>query len=191
MGSVTCTARRSDSTAARSRRAEGQFAGASAAAGIGDIVEQPANLACREIGIDHQPRFLLDHRGVAVVLELVAETGGSPVLPDDGVMNRPAGLPIPEHRGFALVGDADGGDLADVDIRLLEHLLGNAELDPPDLIRIVLDPAGLGKSGGTRVAPRRARFPGDQTKSRGNWSSPDPTPGRKPRQPPLKNSLGR
>ena len=38
--------------------------------------------------------------------------GGAPVLPDDGRRHGFAGGPIPQHRGFTLVGDADGGDVA-------------------------------------------------------------------------------
>ena len=39
-----------------------------------------------------------------------ADRRGAPVLPDDGVADRAAVGPVPQHRGLALVGDADGGD---------------------------------------------------------------------------------
>ena len=45
---------------------------------------------------------------------VLAESGdnrrGSAALPDNRVVQRPAGFPIPEQRGFALVGDADCRD---------------------------------------------------------------------------------
>jgi hypothetical protein len=37
--------------------------------------------------------------------------GGAPVLPDDRGMDGFAGLPVPDDGGFALVGDADRGNL--------------------------------------------------------------------------------
>ena len=36
-----------------------------------------------------------------------AGVGGAPVLPDDGVVDGPAGRAVPDHRGLALIGDAD------------------------------------------------------------------------------------
>ena len=37
---------------------------------------------------------------------------GAGVLPDDRVVQRPAGAAVPDERGLALVGDADGGEVA-------------------------------------------------------------------------------
>ena len=44
--------------------------------------------------------------------ELLAESGGAAILPDDGVVDGLAGGAVPDDGGFALVGDADGGDVA-------------------------------------------------------------------------------
>jgi hypothetical protein len=44
--------------------------------------------------------------------QLGAQRLGAAVLPDDGVVDRLAGAAVPQHRGLALVGDADGGDVA-------------------------------------------------------------------------------
>ena len=42
----------------------------------------------------------------------IAEIRGAAVLPDDGVVDRLAGGAVPEHRGLALIGDADAGDVS-------------------------------------------------------------------------------
>ena len=82
---------------------------------------------------------------VPVALQAIAELRGPPILPDDRVVDRPAGLAIPDHRGLALVGDADGGDVARPQLRASERLGRHGDLRRPDLAGIVLDPAGLGK----------------------------------------------
>jgi hypothetical protein len=51
----------------------------------------------------------------------------------------------PRHGGLALVGDADGGDLAGFDAAVAQHLARAGELAVPDVERVVLDPAGLGE----------------------------------------------
>ena len=43
---------------------------------------------------------------------LRADVGGAAVLPDDGAVHGRAGGAVPHHGGLALVGDADGGDVA-------------------------------------------------------------------------------
>ncbi len=45
-------------------------------------------------------------------LQLLAIACGTAVLPDDGVVDRLAGLAVPHHNGFALVGDTESGDIA-------------------------------------------------------------------------------
>ena len=71
--------------------------------------------------------------------------GGAAILPDDGVVDRLAGVAIPEDGGFALVGDADGGDVAGVMPAFFSALNGDSPLRLPDLVRIMLDPSGLRK----------------------------------------------
>ena len=80
---------------------------------------------------------------MAVVAQPGADVGRPPVLPDDRAAGRAEGLAVPEHDRLALVGDADGGELACVDLG--QHLLGRLEGGLPDLLRRVLDPAGLGE----------------------------------------------
>ena len=90
-----------------------------------------------------RPTFCLKRSGAAVLREFVHDRLGAGVLPDDGVVDRLAGGLVPHHRGFALVGDADGGDVVPGQVRLgqgrADHLAGVV----PDLGGVVLHPAGL------------------------------------------------
>ena len=48
----------------------------------------------------------------AVLGEFLDERIDPGVLPDEGVVQRLAGAPVPDQRRLALVGDADGGEVA-------------------------------------------------------------------------------
>ena len=144
--SVTCAAPPvSFQTSQRVDGAERELAGLGPRARARDVVENPRDLAPREVGVDHETRALADERVVAVGPEAVAEVRRAPVLPDDGVVDRLAGLAIPDDGRLALVGDADGRDVARPQVRAAEDLDGHGDLRRPDLLRIVLDPAGLRK----------------------------------------------
>ena len=55
---------------------------------------------------------------MSVRFELLANFRRAPALPDNGVVNRPACLFIPDNGGFPLVCDSDCRDLFDWDSRL-------------------------------------------------------------------------
>ena len=58
------------------------------------------------------------------------------------------GLPVaavPHHRGLALVGDADAGQRRGLELGLGERTAADLDRRPPDLLGVVLDPAGLGE----------------------------------------------
>ncbi len=124
-------------------RAEGELAARRAGARAGHVVQDPAELAGGEVGVDDQARLALDHPAVARLLPLVAEARGAAILPHDRVVDRLARAAVPHDRGFALVGDADGRDVRGLHVRLREHLGGDVALGRPDLARVVLDPARL------------------------------------------------
>src|SRR5204863_311941 len=63
----------------------------------------------------------------------------------DRVMQRLAGLPVPQDRGLALVRDADRHEIGERDVRLAHRLARDIALRAKDLLRVVLDPAGLRK----------------------------------------------
>ncbi len=136
-----------------------------------DVVEDPADLGGREVGVDRQagPRAYL--RREAALLEFVAQARAAPVLPDDRVVDRLAALAVPDHGRFALVGDADRGDLARTEAGPRDRLGRDACLRRPDLARVMLDPArvridlaefllGTGDHRTVRVEDNRARTRG-------------------------------
>ena len=74
------------------------------------VVEQPAHLGGREIGIEQQPGRRAHRVLVPGLAQRVAELGGAPVLPDQRAGERLAGPLVPRDHGLALVGHADRGD---------------------------------------------------------------------------------
>ncbi len=123
--------------------AEGEFAAGGARPCALHVIEQPAQLRAGEIRVGEQAGAAADLVLGAAGLQLVAQRGGAAVLPDDGVGQRLAGAAVPQHGGLALVGDADGGDVARRQPGALERFGGDAALRGPYLQRIVLDPARL------------------------------------------------
>ena len=81
---------------------------------------------------------------MALLAQLRAGGLGAPVLPDDGMVNRLAGPAVPEHRGFALVGDAHRPDVPGGQARAGQRLPRRGQLAAPDFHRVVLDPARPG-----------------------------------------------
>ena len=122
--------------------AEQQFAAHRACTRARDIIEDPGDLGAGKIGIDDQAGLGRDRWLVALVLQPRAEIGGAAVLPDDGAMNRQAGGAIPYHRRFALVGDADRGDILRRETSFLQRVAADGDGRVPDVLRVVLDPAG-------------------------------------------------
>ena len=53
-------------------------------------------------------------------------------------------LSVPDHGGFALVGDADCADIAGLEPGFGQRLACRGQLRAPDLNRVMLDPARLG-----------------------------------------------
>ena len=115
-----------------------------AGATAGDVVENPGDLGRGEVGVEDEAGSVGDVVGDAGLLELCAFGGGSAVLPDDGGVDGLAGGAVPHDYSFALVGDADGGEIAGARARLGEDFDGATELRGEDLVSVVLDPAGLG-----------------------------------------------
>ena len=112
---------------------------------LGVLVEDPHELGAGEVWVEDEPRLLLHHIGKAEGLEFLANVRGTAALPDDGVIHGLTRLLLPEEGRLALVRDADGLDLVGLDLGRRDSPLGRRELGRPYLLRIVLDPAGLGK----------------------------------------------
>ena len=104
------------------------------------VVEQPGDLGRREIRIEHEAGLFRDLRLMARGAQRGAGIGGAPVLPDDRIVDRLARRAIPDDRGFALIGDADPGDILGADAGLRHRLPHGRDHGRPDFLRIVLDP---------------------------------------------------
>ena len=132
--------------------AERQFAVARALPGPRHVVQQPLQLGGGKIRIQHQSGLALDQRLMSLPAQLVAALGRTAVLPDDGAGHGLAGDAVPQHRGLALVGDADrDGGRARITVahqrggRPRQAGPGHGQLRLPDVLGVVLDPARTGE----------------------------------------------
>ena len=124
--------------------AKGQFTVGSQRTRAGHVVQNPFQLGAGEIGVHQQSRFGPDGVGQTPCAQLGAGGFGTPVLPDDGVVNGLTGLAVPHQGGFALVGNAQCGDLLRGDAGLCQCLARRGQLQSPDFQRVVFHPARLG-----------------------------------------------
>ncbi|MGY3134299.1 hypothetical protein ACVWZM_004981 [Bradyrhizobium sp. USDA 4501] len=125
--------------------AEQEFAALGALARARHVIEDPGDFGAGEIGIDDQTGLGRNHRLMALGLEFCADVGGAAVLPDDGAVHGLSGGAVPHHGGLALVGDADRGDIFRLEAGLLQRLTAHHHGRGPDVLRLVLDPAGGGE----------------------------------------------
>src|SRR5262249_2106761 len=99
------------------------------------LPQQPLELRRREVRIRHEAGALAQELG----RQLSAALRRAPVLPDDRVRDRAAGRALPENGRLALVRDRYAFRRA---ARGAERLLGRRKHALPDLLGVVLDPAG-------------------------------------------------
>ncbi len=123
--------------------AERQFAVARPRPRAGHVIENPGELGRREIGIEHQAGARPDHRLMAFGLQPRAMIGGAAVLPDDRVVNRLAVGAAPHQRRFALVGQAESGDVLRAERARGEDVAHRRPRRLPQVGGIVLDPTGM------------------------------------------------
>src|SRR4029450_12249605 len=71
--------------------------------------------------------------------ERLAVIGGAPILPDDLIVNGLAGFAVPDDRSFALIGNAQPGDVAGAHARLRHDGPHRRNHCAPDFFRIVLN----------------------------------------------------
>jgi hypothetical protein len=105
-------------------------------------IQDPGNLGGRKIRVQQQAGLLREFRPRAAAIEVPAPVGGAAVLPHDGVEQRHAVALVPENRGFALIGDADGGDAGPQLVQSAQHLSGRRKHRGPNHFGVVLHPAG-------------------------------------------------
>ena len=109
----------------------------------GHIVKNPAHFGAGEEGRQWQAALFTEAILAAVAREFRNNLVGTRILPDDRVIHCAAGLLVPDHGCFALVGDTDSSYVINIDTALAErsadHLGGTAA----NLIRVMLDPTRL------------------------------------------------
>jgi len=115
-------------------------------------------LVAEKVRIEQQAGPVLDHRLVPVAPQAVAQRRRPPVLPDDGLVYGFSGLAVPQHRGLALIGNPDGGDILGRKSALGQGLLGDTDRIAPDVLGVVFDPAGLREMLRQLVLGRRRRL---------------------------------
>jgi len=124
--------------------AEEQLACIRPLAGAGDVSQDPRDLAGREVRIGEKSR--LGANPIADLgrpADLVDERRRAPALPYDGVIDGLACGGIPHDGGLALVVDADGINLRRRETVPVHEFGERADLREEDVLRVVLDPAGL------------------------------------------------
>ena len=106
-----------------------------------DVVEHPLELAGREVGIDDQAGLGPHGRLAPALAQLAAGVAATLALPDHGVVDRLAGLAVPDDRGLPLVGDGQSRDVCSRDAALLDESPYGLQRLVVDLLRVVLDPS--------------------------------------------------
>ena len=106
-----------------------------------DMVENPANLRCGEVCVNRQTRLLTHLFHEAFRFQCFGNWSRLTALPDNRVVDWPTGLLVPDDGRLALVRDADAGDVARDEARLLEGFLHDRDHRAPDFLGVMLDPA--------------------------------------------------
>ncbi len=105
------------------------------------LIQDPLYLGAGEVGVDEQAGFLPHRRLVALLLQLLADTGRLPRLPHDGPVHRLPRVPVPDHGRLPLVRDAHGRHFLHLHPR--QHLSYHGPDGGPDFQGVVLHPARL------------------------------------------------
>ena len=107
-----------------------------------DLPQNPSQIAAGEVRGRRQPSAVANNVTSAVGIEIVDKRRSPRVLPDDGVVVRAAGAPIPHDRRLALIGDTKRDEVAGVEPVPAQNGLRDRGGALPDLDRVVLDPPG-------------------------------------------------
>ena len=126
-------------------RAECQLTARGPFANVRRAIQQPGEFCAGEIRIEQKPGLPRELGFMAGGLQARTKIRRAPVLPDDGAMHRAAAGAVPQQRGLALVGDADGDDVARAGAGLLHGAAATFDRRRPQIFRLVLDLAVGGK----------------------------------------------
>ena len=112
---------------------------------VGNFAQNPMQLAGGKIRIEQKAGAALNQRLLARIAQRGHVVRGAAILPDDGAVNGFAGFAIPDDDGFALVGDANGGEGFRVDAGFSHCLARGGEDGIADFLGVVFHPARLGE----------------------------------------------
>ena len=129
----------------RINRPEQHVAPLGAQAKAWDGLEQVADLCAGKVRVEHETGPGPEHRLQALGLQAFADRRRDSALPHDRVRHRSTGMPVPEHRRLALIGDTDRGQVVCRQPRTSDGLARDCQLRRPDGLRIVLDVPGWKK----------------------------------------------
>ena len=107
------------------------------------MVQDPRHFGAREVRVQDEPGSLLEKGFQTLGPQRRAGGLGAPVLPHDGMVQRLACAAVPHHRGLALIGDANAGDVAGLQSGVLQCLSGRGQLGLPDFRCVMFHPARL------------------------------------------------
>ena len=106
-----------------------------------DLLQNPLHLCAGKIRVRHQARALTNGRFHPLAQKPLHQRRGAATLPNDRSAYGLARLPIPHERGFALIGDADGGDIPHVHPGSFHRRAQRLDLRMQNVHGIVLHPA--------------------------------------------------
>ena len=121
--------------------AEQQVAALGALSCTRNVIQDPLDLRAGEVGIDKQPSLLLHVITESVRHQLVTDGRRAAALPDDCIIDRSAGVLVPDDGRLALVRDADAGDVRRRQAALFKRLAHGKHLTLKDDHRVMFHPA--------------------------------------------------
>src|SRR5215470_1446690 len=107
------------------------------------MIQDPAQFWSGKIGGERQTNLATQLVLAANGGEIFTNLRRARVLPDNRVADRFPGATIPHHRRFALIGNADSGNIARLNAALAQSVCDNRLHALPDFLRVVFDPARL------------------------------------------------
>ena len=109
----------------------------------GHVLQDPSDLGAGKIGVDDQAGLLAEGVHQPLGFQAVTVLRRAAALPDDGVADGLAGLLVPDDGSLPLVGDPKSRDVFRFSADLLHGPAADQQLGLPDLVGIMLHPAGL------------------------------------------------
>ena len=122
-----------------------QFAPFSLFPCAGYMVQYPSYFSTAKVGINYQPGFVANKIFHLPCFQFIAKGSRPSVLPHNGIVHRLTRVAFPYHRGFPLIGNANGSNIFCMQACKANGFYSHAQLGTPNLHRIMFYPARLWK----------------------------------------------